>query len=149
MATGTGKARTVLGLIYRFLETKRFRRILFLVDRTALGEQAQDVFKKVKLAELITLDEIYNIKSLNDKAIDREARVQIATVQGMVKRLLYNDGEAPCPPYNGDTVTILDPVMGEITNSELLADELDFEIENFSRKVVNENFNRAALEEIA
>ena len=44
MATGTGKTRTVLGMIYRFLKTERFRRILFLVDRTALGEQAQDVF---------------------------------------------------------------------------------------------------------
>lgn len=39
MATGTGKTRTVLGMIYRFLSTNRFRRILFLVDRNALGEQ--------------------------------------------------------------------------------------------------------------
>ena len=45
MATGTGKTRTVLGMIYRFLKTERFHRILFLVDRTALGEQAQDVFE--------------------------------------------------------------------------------------------------------
>ena len=45
MATGTGKTRTVLGMIYRFLKTKRFKRILFLVDRNALGVQAQDVFK--------------------------------------------------------------------------------------------------------
>ncbi len=44
MATGTGKTRTILGMIYRFLKTGRFRRILFLVDRTSLGEQASDVF---------------------------------------------------------------------------------------------------------
>ncbi len=31
MATGTGKTRTVLGMIYRFLKTERFRRILFLL----------------------------------------------------------------------------------------------------------------------
>ena len=31
MATGTGKTRTVLGLIYKMLESKRFKRILFLV----------------------------------------------------------------------------------------------------------------------
>ena len=37
MATGTGKTRTILGMIYRFLKTGRFRRILFLVDRNALG----------------------------------------------------------------------------------------------------------------
>lgn len=58
MATGTGKTRTVLGMIYRFLKTERFRRILFLVDRTALGEQAQDVFEEVKMEDLLTLDDL-------------------------------------------------------------------------------------------
>jgi hypothetical protein len=37
MATGTGKTRTCIGLCYRLLKSKRCRRILFLVDRTALG----------------------------------------------------------------------------------------------------------------
>ncbi len=40
MATGTGKTRTIIGLMYRFLKAERFKRILFLVDRTALGQQA-------------------------------------------------------------------------------------------------------------
>lgn len=93
MATGTGKTRTVLGMIYRFLKTERFRRILFLVDRTALGEQAQDVFEEVKMEDLLTLDDIYNIKGLEDKTIDKETRIHISTVQGMVKRIMYNDGE--------------------------------------------------------
>lgn len=252
MATGTGKTRTVLGLIYRFLETKRFRRVLFLVDRTALGEQAQDVFQEVKLVELMTLGKLYNIKGLQDQTIDRETRIHIATVQGMVKRVLYNSGEGRMPavtdydliivdeahrgylldkemsdaevlyrdqrdyqskyravieyfdavkialtatpalqtteifgqpvfkytyreaviegylvdhdaPHNlvtrlraegihykaGDTVTVYDPVTGELTNSELLDDELDFDIDDFNKRVVSENFNRAVLEEIA
>ena len=33
MATGTGKTRTAIGLVYRLLKSKRFRRVLFLVDR--------------------------------------------------------------------------------------------------------------------
>ena len=94
MATGTGKTRTVLGMIYRFLKTGRFRRVLFLVDRTALGEQATDVFKEVKLENLMTLDDIYSIKGLEDKSIEKETRIQVATVQGMVKRVLYHDGES-------------------------------------------------------
>lgn len=251
MATGTGKTRTVLGMIYRFLKTGRFRRILFLVDRTALGEQATDVFKEVKLEELMTLDDIYNIKGLEDKTIDRETRIQVATVQSMVKRILYQNGE--CMPavtdydliivdeahrgyildrdmgeeellyrdqadyqskyravidyfdavkigltatpalqtteifgqpvfkytyreaviegylvdhdaphqlktklssegihyQKGDTVTVYDPITGELTNSELLDDELDFDVEQFNRKVITEPFNRAVLEEIA
>ena len=58
MATGTGKTRTMLGMIYRFLKTRRFQRVLFLVDRNTLGEQAQDVFKEVKIKDLMTFDEI-------------------------------------------------------------------------------------------
>ena len=251
MATGTGKTRTVLGMIYRFLKTGRFRRILFLVDRNALGEQAQDVFKEVNLEGLMTLDNIYNIKGLEDKSIDRETRIQVATVQSMVKRILYNDEETmpavtdydlviideahrgyildkemgddellyldqldyqskyrnvveyfdavrialtatpalqttqifgqPVFKYSyreaviegylvdhdaphelktklstdgihykaGDTVILYDPVTGEITNSELLNDELDFDIDTFNRKVITEPFNRAVLEELA
>lgn len=251
MATGTGKTRTVLGMIYRFLKTNRFKRILFLVDRTSLGVQASDVFKEVKLEELMTLDEIYNIKGLDDKTVDKETRIQVATVQSMVKRILYNEGdvmpavtdfdliiideahrgyildkemgdievlyrdqrdyqskyrsvveyfdavkialtatpalqtteifgqpvfkytyrEAVIEGYlvdhdaphhletklstggihykSGDTVTIYDPVTGEVTNSELLDDELDFDVENFNKQVITENFNRTVLAEIA
>ena len=50
---------------------------------------------------------------------------------------------------SGDTVTIYDPVTGEVTNSELLEDELDFDIENFNRQVITENFNKAVLSEIS
>ena len=252
MATGTGKTRTVLGMIYRFLTTNRFRRILFLVDRTALGEQAHDVFKEVKLEDLMTLDEIYNIKGLDDKLIDKETRIQVATVQGMVKRILYiEDGDSkpsvtdfdliiideahrgyildkemddaellyrdqrdyqskyrsvveyfdavkialtatpalhtteifgqPVFKYTyreaviegylvdhdaphryetklssegihytpGQTVTIFDPVTGEITNSELLEDELNFDVEQFNRQVITRSFNETVLEEIS
>lgn len=251
MATGTGKTRTVLGMIYRFLKTNRFKRILFLVDRTSLGDQASDVFKEVKIEELMTLDEIYNIKGLDEKTVDKETRIQIATVQSMVKRILYNEGdvmpavtdfdliiideahrgyildkemgdievlyrdqrdyqskyrsvveyfdavkialtatpalqtteifgqpvfkytyrEAVIEGYlvdhdaphhletklstdgihykSGDTVTIYDPVTGEVTNSELLDDELDFDVENFNKQVITENFNRTVLAEIA
>ena len=251
MATGTGKTRTVLGMIYRFLKTGRFKRILFLVDRTALGEQALDVFQEVKLEDLMPLADIYNIQGLEDKEIERETRIQVATVQGMVKRILYNDGETmpavsdydliivdeahrgylldkemgdtellyrdqrdyqskyrsvieyfdavkialtatPAlqttqifgqpvfkytyreaviegylvdhdAPHNlhtrlrdegihyqsGDTVTIYDPVTKEITNSELLNDELDFDVEQFNKKVITRPFNEAVLAEIA
>ncbi|WP_443795363.1 DEAD/DEAH box helicase family protein [Dialister hominis] len=44
MATGTGKTRVILALIYRFLKSGRFHRILYLVDRNTLGKQAFDKF---------------------------------------------------------------------------------------------------------
>jgi len=40
MATGTGKTFLTVSQIYRLLESKLFRRILFLVDRKALAAQA-------------------------------------------------------------------------------------------------------------
>lgn len=92
MATGTGKTRTILGFIYRMLVTGRFHRILFLVDRNSLGTQAQDVFKEAKIAELMTLDNLYNIKELGEGSFDKETRVQIATVQSLVRRIL-NENE--------------------------------------------------------
>lgn len=91
MATGTGKTRTIIGLMYRFLKTERFKRILFLVDRTALGEQATDAFKEAKLEQNKTLSTIYNIAELEDMAAEAETRVQVATVQAMVKRIFASD----------------------------------------------------------
>ena len=252
MATGTGKTRTILGMFYRFLKSGRFRRILFLVDRNSLGEQAQDVFKEVKLEDLMTLEQIYNVKKLDDKIFEKETRIQVATVQSMVKRILYNEDNvqpsvtdydliiideahrgyildkefsadeenifenqqdyqskyrsvieyfdavkialtatpalhttqifgAPIFKYSyreavidgylvdhdaphilktklsvegihykqGDSIAIYDPATSEITNSELLEDELNFDVENFNRQVVNENFNRVVLEELS
>lgn len=64
MATGTGKTRTIIGLMYRFLKTERFHRILFLVDRTALGQQAIDAFNEAPLEQNHTLSKIYNVAEL-------------------------------------------------------------------------------------
>lgn len=51
---------------------------------------------------------------------------------------------------SGDTVTMYDPVTGDITNSELLDDEtLDFDLDSFNKQVITEGFNRAVLKEIA
>lgn len=124
MATGTGKTRTILGMIYRFLKSGRFRRILFLVDRTALGEQAQDVFKEVKLEDVMTLDEIYNIMNLEDKDIDPETRIQIATVQSLVKRIMYNTGETMPAVSDYDLIIVDEAHRGYILDKEAGEDEL-------------------------
>ena len=49
----------------------------------------------------------------------------------------------------GETLVLYDPVTGEITNSEALEDELNFDVEQFNRKVITPEFNRTVLEEIA
>ena len=124
MATGTGKTRTVLGIMYRFLKTDRFKRILFLVDRTALGEQAQDVFREVRLEDLLTLENIYDIKGLGKKSIDPETRIHVSTVQGMIRRILYNDG-GPKPAVTDYDLVIVDEAhRGYILDQEMGDSEL-------------------------
>lgn len=123
MATGTGKTRTILGMIYRFIKSSRFKRILFLVDRTALGEQAEDVFKEVKIEELMTLDAIYNIKGLDDKEIDKETKIHISTVQSLVNRLF-----SPCdtmPSVTDYDLIIVDEAhRGYILDREMSESEM-------------------------
>jgi type I restriction enzyme R subunit len=46
MATGTGKTRTCMGLVDVLTRTNHAQRVLFLVDRIALQEQALDAFKE-------------------------------------------------------------------------------------------------------
>ncbi|HEY9640859.1 MAG TPA: type I restriction-modification system endonuclease, partial [Coleofasciculaceae cyanobacterium] len=97
MATGTGKTKTCIALVYRLLKTKRFRRILFLVDRKALGEQASNAFKDTRMESLQTFADIFEVKELEDKAADRETKVHIATVQSFVQRILYPADESTVP----------------------------------------------------
>lgn len=251
MATGTGKTRTVLGMIYRFLVSGRFKRVLYLVDRNTLGRQTMDTFEEIRLKELLTLNQMYDVKSLKDKDFEKDTRVHIATVQSLVKRILYDESEKkigvsdydliivdeahrgyvldremsedeiryrdqndfrskyravidyfdavkialtatpalhtteifgkPVFTYDyrtaviegylvdhdaphliktklseegivfekGTTAPVYDPVTNTITNSEELEDDLKFEVEDFNRRVVNENFNRTVLTEIA
>jgi type I restriction enzyme R subunit len=119
MATGTGKTRTIIGLMYRFLKTERFNRILFLVDRTALGDQAFDSFTEAKLEQNQSLTQIYNIADLGDMRAEAETRVHVATVQAMVKRVFDNDNPIPIDEYDCIIVDeahrgyALDQEMGE------------------------------------
>jgi type I restriction enzyme R subunit len=96
MATGTGKTKTCIALVYRLLKTKRFRRVLFLVDRTALGEQAANAFKDTRMESLQTFSDIFEIKELGERDIDSDTKVHIATVQSFVKRLLYPSMKRLC-----------------------------------------------------
>ncbi|CDL86574.1 type I restriction-modification system endonuclease [Xenorhabdus cabanillasii] len=122
MATGTGKTRTIIGLIYRFLKTERFKRILFLVDRTTLGKQALDAFKEAPLEQNQTLSQIYNIAELGDMAAEAETRVQVATVQSMVSRIFKSDNPPPVDEF--DCVIIDEAHRGYTLDQEMTEGEM-------------------------
>jgi len=84
MATGTGKTKTCVALIYRLLKTGRFRRVLFLVDRSELGTQAADAFKETRMESLQSFADIYGIKELGEREVETDTRVHIATVQAVI-----------------------------------------------------------------
>ena len=66
MATGTGKTKLAVALLYRLLHTRRFRRVCFVVDRTALGDQAKDAFTTTRIVSARTFADIFGLKVLGD-----------------------------------------------------------------------------------
>ena len=63
MATGTGKTFLTVAQIYRLLESKQFRRILFLVDRKALAAQAVRTFNAFDTPQGNKLTQEYEVYS--------------------------------------------------------------------------------------
>jgi len=123
MATGTGKTRTCISLLYRLIRAKRFRRILFLVDRRELGTQAGDSFNDVKLENLQSFSQIYDVKEIGEARPDEETRVHIATIQGMMKRLLYPSDTQPAFPVDLYDCVIIDECHRGYTLDRDLSDE--------------------------
>jgi type I restriction enzyme R subunit len=81
MATGTGKTMTTAGVIKLFLRSGNARRVLFLVDRIELENQAKKAFDFVFKNDRTTV--IYK----NNKEDWRKADIVVSTVQ----TLLAND----------------------------------------------------------
>ena len=127
MATGTGKTKTCIALIYRLLKTKRFRRILFLVDRSALGEQAANSFKDTRMENLNTFADVFGIKEIDEQKPDSETAVHIATIQGMVQRVLYPSENNPPPAVDQYDCIIVDEChRGYLLDRELSETEMTF-----------------------
>lgn len=127
MATGTGKTKTCIALIYRLLKAQRFRRILFLVDRSALGEQAANAFKDTRMENLQTFADTFGIKDLEEQAPDSDTSVHIATVQGMVQRLLYAAEDAGPPAVDRyDCIVVDECHRGYLLDRELSDTEMSF-----------------------
>jgi type I restriction enzyme R subunit len=130
MATGTGKTRVAIALLFRLIKLGRFKRCLFLVDRQTLGDQAGNRFKDVQIENLQTFADIYDIKELDDIQPDADTRLHLATIQGMVKRLLYpSPGQPPIPVDQYDLIIVDECHRGYILDQELSNQELQFKDE--------------------
>lgn len=127
MATGTGKTKTCIALVYRLLKAGRFRRILFLVDRNALSEQAANSFKDTRMENLQTFADIFELAEASEALLETETKVQITTVQAMVKRLMYTEDDADKPKVDQfDCIVVDECHRGYLLDREMSEAEITF-----------------------
>ncbi len=86
MATGTGKTRTAVALVDALMRAHWVKRVLFLVDRLALQEQALSAFKEHLPASPVWPRE-------GDAAFSRDRRVYVTTYPTMLN--LIQAGATP------------------------------------------------------
>ena len=123
MATGTGKTRTAIALMYRLVQSRRFNRMLFLVDRRSLGEQALNSFDDTRIND-VPFNTIFNIKGLTDKFPSDATKIHVATVQSLVKRTLQSDEFMPVERY--DCIIVDEAHRGYILDKEQTDGEMEF-----------------------
>ena len=127
MATGTGKTKLAIALLYRLLSAKRFRRICFVVDRSALGNQTEGEFSTTKVVSGKTFAEIFGLKGLAEVTPDLETKVHICTIQGLVRRVLYTADPSEAPPIDQYDLMVVDEChRGYLLDQELSDTELTF-----------------------
>ncbi|MEJ0089166.1 MAG: type I restriction-modification enzyme R subunit C-terminal domain-containing protein [Limisphaerales bacterium] len=168
MATGTGKTFLTVAQIYRLLESKKYRRILFLVDRKALAAQAVRTFNAFDTNQGNKLTQEYEVYSQrfqkedfgDDEPFDPKVLpneyltnpnsthtfVYVSTIQRMARNLFGAEG---CFPQTGGDVEYVDefpltpslsPTGGEGVRrtGEWDADKLDIPIHAFDLIIADE-----------
>lgn len=126
MATGTGKTRLAIALMYELLRAKRFRRILFLVDRSALGRQTLDAMSTTDTSGFLKFDQVFPVADMARKFPEATDRVQVATVQAMIRRIFDDpDAERPTPGIY-DLIIVDEAHRGYTLDAELREDDLEF-----------------------
>jgi len=88
MTMGAGKTIAAISAVYRLIKYAGARRVLFLVDRSNLGEQAEKEFQGYRPSDVHRLfTELYNVQRLTSNTIMDSSRVVIATIQRVYSML--------------------------------------------------------------
>ena len=177
MATGTGKTFLTVAQIYRLLESKRFRRILFLVDRKSLAAQAVRTFNAFNTNQGNKFTQEYEVYSQkfqkedfgDDEPFDPKVLpneyltdpkpshtfVYVSTIQRMARNLFGAEG---CFTQTGGDAEYVDefpltpslsPTGGEGVRrtGEGAADKLDIPIHAFDLIIADECHRGYTLQE--
>lgn len=88
MASGGGKTFTACNFCYRLIKHANAKRILFLVDRRTLGEQARKEFEQFTTPEEHRkFAELYNVQLLKSNKLDPVSKVCVTTIQRLFSLL--------------------------------------------------------------
>lgn len=91
MATGTGKTRTTIALVDTLMRAGWAEKILFLVDRIALRNQALDAFKE-------HLPDEPRWPKVGEKSISKSRRIYVSTYPTMLN-IVRNEEESLSPHF--------------------------------------------------
>jgi type I restriction enzyme, R subunit len=97
MATGTGKTRTCIALVDALMRASHAEKVLFLVDRIALREQALNAFKEY-------LPNEPRWPNIGEKLIAKDRRIYISTYPSMLN--IVRDEENGLSPHFFDLIVV-------------------------------------------
>lgn len=97
MATGTGKTRTTIALVESLMRAGWAERVLFLVDRIALRDQALDAFKE-------HLPNEPRWPKIGEKSFAADRRIYVSTYPTMLN--IVRDEEESLSPHFFDLIVI-------------------------------------------
>jgi type I restriction enzyme, R subunit len=113
MATGSGKTFTSVTVAYRLLRYAGAKRILFLVDRSNLGKQAEDEFADFEPSDdPRKFPQLFTIQRLKTNSINPAAKVVITTIQRLYS-MLKGDAEFDAGNEEGSGFDSAKPWQGE------------------------------------
>ncbi|QDU66327.1 type I restriction-modification enzyme R subunit C-terminal domain-containing protein [Engelhardtia mirabilis] len=113
MATGSGKTIFAITQIYRLIKYAGARRVLFLVDRSNLGEQAEKEFQGYRTADdNRKFTELYNVQLLQSNTIDQASKVVITTIQRLYS-MLKGEPDLLTHDEEESKFTAADPLINE------------------------------------
>lgn len=88
MATGSGKSKMAVAAAYRLTKFAQARRILFLVDRTNLGEQMEnELHAYVAYDDNKRFPELYAVQRLTSNHVRDSSKIVISTIQRLYAML--------------------------------------------------------------
>ena len=92
MATGAGKTYAAATFSYRLLRYAKAERILFLVDRNNLGNQARSEFENYDTPEDgRKFTELYNVQQLTGSDMLASSKVVVSTIQRLYLGAVWQD----------------------------------------------------------